>query len=195
MMRKFILCLAIVLLAVPAIAEMTQQEAKEALKDKGYLYGCTPVNWSITEPVRGGFNYAVQKGELEIMQLEKQAGLNITSCGSSLPLVAMFKNQPQALDFLLKNGYDVNTMITKNASYLYAATFYKKPESVRVLLDNGIDPNLGNKDFYPINYAIKKNQSEIVKMLLDAGAKPNEKTQKLIEKTKNQEIKSYFQKL
>lgn len=194
-MKKLVLCLAMLLLAAPVIAEMTQQEAKDLLKEKGYMYGCTPLNWSLVEPERGGFNWAVQKGNIEVMQLEKQAGLDITSCGKSMPLLAMFKNQPQALDFLLKNGYDVNTMVTKNASYLYAATFYKKPECVKVLLDNGIDPNLGNKEFYPLNYAIKKNQPEIVKMLLDAGAKPNEKTQKLVDKTKNQEIKSYFEKL
>lgn len=194
-MKKLVLCLAILLLVTPVFAEITQQEAKEALKDKGYLYGCTPLNWSLVEPERGGFNWAVMHGRTDIMELEKQAGLNITSCGSSLPSIAIWKNQAEALDFLFKNGYDVNTMISKNASYLYAATFYKKPESVRVLLNNGIDPNLGNKDYYPINYAIKKKQPEIVKMLLDAGAKPNEKTQKLIDKTKNQEIKSYFEKL
>ncbi len=190
-MKKLLVCLAMLLLATPVFANITEQEAKEALKDKGYLYGCTPLNWSIVEPVRGGFNYAVTKGNLEVMQLEKQAGLDITKCGNSLPNIAMWKNQPDALDFLLKNGYDANT-ITRGVSYIDVAIFYKKPESVKVLLNNGANPNLGDKGYYPINYAIKKKQPEVVKMLLDAGAIPNEKTKKLVEKTKNQQIKSYF---
>ena len=40
--------------------------------------------------------------------------------------------------------------------------------------------------------AIKKKQPEIVKMLLNAGAIPNETTKKLVTKTKNKEIKALF---
>lgn len=190
-MKKLLVCLAMLLFVSPVFADITEQEAKEALKDNGYLYGCTPANWSLVEPIRYGFNGAVMQGRIDIMELEKQAGLDITKCGTSLPSIAIWKNQPEALDFLIKNGYDANGS-SPSFTYLNAAIFYKKPESVKVLLDNGANPNLEKKGCYPLNYAIKKKQSEIVKMLLDAGATPNEKTKKLVDKTKNQQIKSYF---
>ena len=81
---------------------------KQELLDRGWLYGCTPANWKITEPLRGGFNYAAMHNELEIMELEVKAGLDITQCGASLPITLMYKKQNQALDFLMNNGYKPN---------------------------------------------------------------------------------------
>ena len=193
-MKKFLISLVLLtsVLSVYAI-DMTTQQAKEELKDKGYLYGCTPVNWSLTEPVRGGFNWAAMHNEVNIMELEVKAGLDITSCGKNLPVYLIIKNKPEALDFLLKNGYNANTTV-QGYSYLNLATYYKKPEMAKVIIENGADVNLTTKHMNPLNYAIKKKQTEIVEMLLKAGAKPNENTNKLIEKTKNDDIKELFNK-
>ena len=48
------------------------------------------------------------------------------------------------------------------------------------------------KGKHPLNSAIKKNNAEVVKLLLDAGAKPNDKTYKLIKRSNNPEIKKLF---
>ena len=193
-MKRFLIILSVLIISTPVFAEMTQQQAKEALKDKGFLYGCTPANWSLAEPVRGGFTWAVMHGDVDVMELEKQAGLDITTCGKNMPFVSIFEKQPKALDFLLKNGYDVNTAYLDH-SYLTFAIYRKNPEAVKVLIDNGVNVNMEWKNKNPLNAAIKKKQPEIVKMLLDAGAKPNEKTKKLIQNTKNQQIKSYFENI
>lgn len=164
---------------------------KAELKERGWLYGCTPANMSLTEPVRGGFNWAVMHGETEIMDLEVKAGLDITKCGKNLPNLAIWKKQPEALDFLLKNGFDPNE-IGIDHSNLTFAIYRKNPEAVQVLIDNGADVNLIAKGKHPLNSAIKKKQPEIVKMLLKAGAKQNDETKKLVAKSKNEEIKSLF---
>ena len=164
---------------------------KEELKERGWLYGCTPVNMSLSEPVRGGFNFAVMNGEVEIMDLEVKAGLNITKCGESLPNMEIRKKQPEALDFLLKNGFNPNKIYLDH-SYLTFAIYKKNPEAVQILIDNGADVNLIAKGKHPLNSAIKKKQPEIVKMLLNAGAKPNEETTKLVDKSKNEDIKNLF---
>lgn len=188
----FILAFAITIISVYAVEQ--KQDYLQELKDLGYMYGCTPLNWSLTEPVRGGFNWAAMHGNLEVMDLEVKAGLDITSCGETLPAVVISKKQNEALNFLLKNGYNVNGK-TQGYSYLILAEHYKNPEAVKVLIDNGADVNMETKGYYPLNYAIKKKNAEIVEMLIKAGAKPNEKTKKLVQKTKNEEIKELLKDL
>lgn len=156
---------------------------KQELLDRGYLYGCTPANWKITEPLRGGFNYAALNNELEIMDLEVKAGLDITQCGASLPRILIYKKQNQALDFLMNNGYNPNGEFLKS-TYLWNAINFKNQEAVNILIKHGADVNKTNKKLTPLNYAIKKKNIDIVKSLLNAGAKPDEKTQELLKKSK-----------
>ena len=191
-MKKFLIIFAVLLTSLSVYAATkTQEDYKQELLDKGYLFGCTPANWSLIEPLRGGFNYAVQKGRVDIMELEVKAGLNPVSCGNRVVNMAIFFKKNNSLEFLLKNGFNANTQYLDH-SFLTFAIYRKNPEAVRILLDNGADPNLNHGKKNPLNSAIKKKQPEIVKMLLDSGAKPNDKTFKLIEKTKNQEIKDLF---
>lgn len=191
-MKKFLIISAILLTSLSVYAATkTQEDYKQDLLDKGYLFGCTPANWSLIEPLRGGFNYAVQSGRVDIMELEVKAGLNPVSCGNSVVNMAIFFKKNNSLEFLLKNGFNANTQHLDH-SFLTFAIYRKNPEAVRILLYNGADPNLNHGKKNPLNSAIKKKQPEIIKMLLDSGAKPNDKTFELIEKTKNQEIKDLF---
>lgn len=194
-MKKLLIGL-VLLTSIVAVyaADMTKQQAKEELKDKGYLFGCTPVNMSLAEPFRGGFNWAAMHNNVEIMDLEVKAGLDITSCGKNLPAIVISKNHAEALDFMLKNGYKAD-MTIQGYSLLNLATHYKNADVAKVIIDNGADVNLTTKGINPLNYAIKKKQAEIVKMLLDAGATTNEKTVKLVQKTKCQEIKELLSNL
>lgn len=194
-MKKTLIILALLASVVSAYAvEHSKDYYKQELKERGYLYGCNPVNMSITEPVRGGFNYAAMNGEIDIMELQVKAGLDVTSCGKNLPVIVMAKNQPEAFDFLIKNGYSVDSYL-QGYSYLILAEHYKSPEIVQILIDNGVDVNKECKGYTPLNYAIKKKSAEMVEMLVKAGAKPNEKTKKLVAKTKVEEIKELLSDL
>lgn len=141
--------------------EKTQEDYKQELSEKGYLYGCAPANWSLVNPIRGGFNYAAIKGKIDIMELEKKAGLDITSCGDALPTLTIHKNQPESLEYLLKNGYNAN--------------------------DKGLGMTY-------LNYAVYTKKADMVKILLDNGAIPDEKTNKYLKKCKNEEILNLFNK-
>ena len=189
-MKKIFLILFIFLMVNPANAEMTQQEAKQLLKEKGYLYGCTPINWNILK-FRGGFNWAVMQNNTEIMELEKLAGLNITKCGIGIVNDAIAFKKDAALDFSLKNGFNAN-IHDLDHSLLTFAIYRKNPNAVKILIENGADVNMVHCGKHPLNSAIKKNQPEMVKMLLEAGAEPNEQTEELVKKSKNSEIKKYF---
>ena len=170
----------------------TQEEYKKELLDKGYLYGCAPANWSLLEPIRGGFNYAVRKNRVDIMNLEIKAGLDPLSCANSNGFNAITAKSYEALDSLLKYGYNPNDIFLGN-TYLTYAILRKDSKAVEVLIQNNVDVNFSpSNKVYPLNMAIKKKQPEIVGMLLKAGAKPNNETLKLVEKTKNQEIKDLF---
>lgn len=194
-MKKVILGLFL-LSSITAVCatELTKTDYKQELKDKGYLYGCTPVNWSMTEPVRGGFNWAAMHGETDIMELEIKAGLDITQCGKNLPLILMQKHQYEAFDFILKNGYNANHTIM-NIPLLSFASQYKDPELAKILIENGADVNIEARSdlYYPLNFAIYMKQPKIVEMLIAAGAKPNAKTKKFVDKTKNEQIKRAFE--
>ena len=196
-MKRFLLLFVIIILGTSALAakyyvdDQTHEFYKRELLNRGWLYGCAPFNTSLTEPVRGGFGYAILKNRVDIMELEVKAGLNPLDCGYGSINTAILHNKYQPLDFLLKHGFDVNEA-PYDHSLLTFAIYRKKPDCVRVLIEHGADVNMIARGKHPLNSAIKKNNAEVVKLLLDAGAKPNDKTYKLIKRSNNPEIKKLF---
>ena len=63
---------------------------------------------------------------------------------------------------------------------------------VKSLIESNVDVNKKFNGKYPINRALAKQQPVIVEMLLKAGAKPDEKTFKLVKKSKDEYIKDLF---
>ena len=196
-MKRFFLLFVIIILGTSALAskyyvdDQTHEFYKRELLNRGWLYGCVPPNWSLSEPVRYGFNGAVHKSRIDIMELEVKAGLNPLDCGDGVINMAIMSNRYKSLDFLLKHGFDVNK-VRIDHSLLTFAIYRKKPECVKVLIEHGADVNMIARGKHPLNSAIKKNNAEVVKLLLDAGALPNDKTYKLIKRSNNQKIKQLF---
>ena len=196
-MKRFLLLFIIIVLGTSALAskyyvdDQTHEFYKRELLNRGWLYGCAPPNWSLSEPVRGGFNIAVLKNRVDIMELEVKAGLNPVDCGHNALSSAIMYNHTEAVDFLLNHGFQPNE-ISIDHSFLTFAIYRKKPECVKVLIEHGADVNMVAKGKHPLNSAIKKNNAEVVKLLLDAGALPNDKSYKLIKRSNNQKIKQLF---
>ena len=121
---------------------------------------------------------------------------------SGLPLAYIFleKSLFKFLKFLFVNGFDINyndldfSMINLNPaigmetshtetdvySLLHAAILLDDVEKVKFLLDNGatINTYLDNDEgilITPLLLACEKNNYELVKLILDNGADPNEK--------------------
>ena len=196
-MKRCLVLFIIIVLGTSALAakyyvdDQTHEFYKRELLNRGWIYGCRPINWSLSEPSRGGFNWAVMQGRIDIMELQLKAGLDPLECGTDVVGISVFTNKPNSLDFLLKHGFNANE-IHIDHSLLTLAIYHKHPQCVKVLIENGADVNMVARGKHPLNSAIKKNNAEVVKLLLDAGAKPNDKTYKLIKRSNNQKIKQLF---
>jgi len=101
----------------------------------------------------------------------------------SLGLHGAAVHYPERIPEIMKLGVEVDELDTNGHSPLYQAVIFKKVAAVRQLLEYEADPNLTSND--PINptpllratfIATSAEQVEIVKLLLQAGADPNEAT-------------------
>ena len=95
----------------------------------------------------------------------------------SYPLYrALSENKTSIAKLLLKNGANPNLPDLNNGEHPLAWAVVNQSETqVRMLLENGANPNgtLNNKDSYLVHASLK-NELGILKILLDAGADPNE---------------------
>ena len=81
----------------------------------------------------------------------------------------------EVVELLLNAGANVNHQTDEKWTPLQTAVYNKRPEIVKLLLNqNDIDLNATNsEDRYALFHAITNNDTEMVKLLLDAGAEPN----------------------
>lgn len=71
----------------------------------------------------------------------------------------------------LKKDEDVNEIDEFGFTRLYNAVTSNDVQEVRCLLELGSDPNIGPKDNYPLDVAVRKRNKEMVALLLSRGAK------------------------
>lgn len=140
-----------------------------------------------------GFCTACQNGEKYLAECYINGGFDVnqTCCLCTPLLLAVYRNQPKVVELLLQNGANPD-LKCPDGTPLYMAIYKKHTKCVDILIKYNADVNLVCKNKTPLNFAIKKGDAKIVKSLLEAGAKPDEKTLKLVNKTKNQEIKQIF---
>lgn len=96
--------------------------------------------------------------------------------------IAINTGNEAMVKFLIENKADLNTQINEEGySLLVAAINSGNANIVNLLIQSGTkiethtDPE-GNKKFIPILEATQSNQPEVVKVLLEKGADPHEKT-------------------
>ena len=97
----------------------------------------------------------------------------------------------KSLEILLKNGANPNS-VSMGGTLLIWAIVNKNPEAVKIVINNGADVNKDYMDTIPLNEAITVGNTEITKLILEAGAVPDEKTYKLINKSKNDDLRKLF---
>ena len=145
-----------------------------------------------------GFFEAIRRNRKDMVALFLKAGMNpnATFSGSPAPMQALFLNKIEILDLLLSSGADVETegpslwFTAASENLLSYAIKKKNLEAVNVLIKNNVDINKKINGISPLNRAIKTQQPEIVKCLLNAGAISDENTKTLLEKEKYSKLKT-----
>ncbi|RMZ82971.1 hypothetical protein DV737_g1835, partial [Chaetothyriales sp. CBS 132003] len=113
---------------------------------------------------------AIQAGRVDLMQLLLDHGANPNLPGPKHPLWPS-TYQAKALQLLLSRGADFK----KCPGILELATSLNNIESVTTLIKVGVDVNAKKDGVYtPLCSAIRDNRTELVSLLLAAGADPNE---------------------
>jgi len=192
-MKKYLpLLLALLLLGSSAFAyDVPKNEAyyKSQIQNQRLLYNET------------GLVQAIQKGKDDVVGYYMKAGFNPNATYTAIPMVmyAIYANQPKCLDVLLEAGANPEATVapmlvgTTGENALSYAIKRKSSEMVKSLVAHKVDVNKEFNGTTPLNLALQKKQTAIVEILLKAGAKPDDKTAKLVSKSKDEYLKSLFE--
>jgi ankyrin repeat protein len=112
------------------------------------------------------FGQVCVKGDLKIIKLFLNSGKVIINYRDSqgrtvLHYTANMCNNPEVIDLLIKNGFDINIQDYEGKTPLICAVMNKKTDNVKTLLKYPqIDTNIkDNKQFAAMDYAIKDDQN------------------------------------
>ena len=183
-MKKFIILLSVILLTNAVFASdlpKTEKYYKSQIISQNCPYNTV------------GLIYSIQKKKPELTEYFMLSGFdpNAVYVGFPATFYAVKVNDTESLEILLKHGAYPDA-VTMGGTLLIWAIENKNPEAVKIIIKYGADVNKDYMDTIPLNQAIKTKNAEIVKTLLNAGASANEKTNKLVEKSKVQDIKDLF---
>ena len=93
------------------------------------------------------------------------------SSGSTALMVASYKEHRDIVNFLLREGADIDKKNNNGTTALMAAVGQSNEEVVQILLDRGADPNIRNNDGdTALMIAIRHEQIDVIDDLLLAGA-------------------------
>src|SRR5574344_91126 len=183
-MKKFLLILLAFLMlsnVVFAFEAKDEMYYKRQIQNQRFLYSTS------------GLINAINKGNSEVVEDFMMAGFNPNEIciGIAISYMAIKSENTNILEILLKHGADVNAS-SVDCNLVIWTIHYKNSEAVQLLITHGLDVNKKFKNKTPLNYAIQTKQTKIAEILLKAGAKPDEKTYKMVNKSKDEYLKDLF---
>jgi len=126
-------------------------------------------------------NYAVGKGNLEILKLLKSAGADLDGLegedDASLLIIAAATDKQDILEYLLAQKVDVNKEDAKGRTAMSFASFAGYLEIVKSLVRSGanLDTLYGPDEFSALAAAVLKGHTDIALFLIQSGAEVNNK--------------------
>ena len=120
-------------------------------------------------------HYAVQKKHADVVQVLIDAGADIETRnddGRSPLHVVSISGELTTVKMLVKAGADVRATDANRATCLMVAAYYGHTDTVRYLLGlPEVDLNHQDSNNHTaLHYAVQKKQSDVVQVLIDAGA-------------------------
>ena len=149
------------------VNQLTPEEAKKALYDKGIHYS------------QKTFYQTVVRNDIDTVKLFFAAGMDVNARGefgeTALSSAAASPDHLAMARLLLDKGADVNISADIGDSPLAIALHGNNLELVKILLAKGADPNRASKSSYtpgttPLMMAARAGNMEIVKLLLAHNA-------------------------
>ncbi|MCR5401249.1 MAG: ankyrin repeat domain-containing protein, partial [Treponema sp.] len=143
--------------------EVQKREALKYLFEKGIPY--SPDH----------FSKYIEKGNLEICECYLAAGMDVNSRdkdGTPMLNIAVRNDNAQLVEWLLKNGAELNP-VSEDRGYtpLMDAVWRKNEEITKLLIDKGADVNVINKEGQTmIILSVGSENLEITRLLCQAGA-------------------------
>ena len=121
---------------------------------------------------------AVKKGSVEAVRLllDKCADPNLKDlCGwSALHMAAVSNETAEILQFIVRNGVNVNSLTNKGNTALALSVMQKSVGCAEALLLGKADPNMcGSHGWSPLHLAAERNYAEVVELLCSFSADPN----------------------
>lgn len=162
MLKKLVITLAIISL-IPCVIMAQPQEVIDA--------------YNLENAIRGGDTAKVQE------LIKSGMDVNVQYNGKNGLHVACEAGSPQIVELLLGAGADVDSLsedgggVTALQRVTWGFGVTKSMDVFKLLLKNGANPNLSNGRYeYPLFYAIEARDPEMVKQLIDSGARLNVKS-------------------
>jgi ankyrin repeat protein len=140
--------------------------------DKGNLEMVRLLVGKGARPTGKTLDVAVQTGNRDVVKLVQEASGGLAGAPKPGPgslIMAVARGNLAGIELALESGVDVNARDEYGDTALSAAI--RNPEAVRRLLKAGANPNLfGVNDSLPLSGAAIAGQLEVMKLLLEAGA-------------------------
>lgn len=142
--------------------------------DTNGFYGLTPLVLAVANDKRDVVKYLLQKGAtISSMQVTSSTGQNY-KIYSSLSCAIRNNNLPM-VEFLIENGADINLPDHDSYSPLLLAIENNFQEIAKYLIKAGANVNVVGSRMPLLHMAVKQGSTEICALLLERGAKINEK--------------------
>lgn len=121
---------------------------------------------------------ACRRGDVTVIEdlyKENSEVVNLTDAKGFTPLIlAVYNDQPEAVDFLLSKGADVDAQDAAGNTALMGACFKGYQQMAKKLLEAGADVNIRNSNGAPaLTFAATFGQLQIAEWLLQKGAQSN----------------------
>jgi len=138
---------------------MTPDEAKQALRDRGFHMSPTT------------FRQSISRQDVEVLELFFAAEHDVNAVDNNGIAPIMYANDHEMVKLLVDHGADVDILDSSGRSPLWYAVERNDIESLKLFISNGASPNVaGDDDIYPLMRAASIGNAELVTMLLDNGA-------------------------